>query len=103
MHLIAINRQQNTSANVIPKILLSFIALFSCKNSTTRFFQDTEATNVLFVILRDCFIGENAVNFSEFLEKSHSINTPYEQLGIGKEKGVANQNTGTINFHMVRI
>ncbi len=68
-------------------------------------FEVNEATNVFFMIFRDCFISENAINLSSVSSQNRTpclywpANRRYTS---GGEKMLANQNADnadTINFH----
>ncbi len=63
-------------------------------------FEVNEATNVFFMIFCDCFISENAINFSSVSSQNRtpclSANRRYNS---GGKKMSANQNADTINFH----
>ena len=46
------------------KFLTTYCFVFLQKMQPGGLFQVNEATNVFFMILRDCFISENAINLS---------------------------------------
>ncbi len=46
------------------KFLTTYCFVFLQKMQPGGLFEVNEATNVFFMIFRDCFISENAINFS---------------------------------------
>ena len=58
-HLILTDKQ-----NIKKKILTMYCFVFFLKMQPWGLFQVTEATNVFFMILRECFISENVINLS---------------------------------------
>ncbi len=61
-YLILTNEQQAKCQNI--KFLTTYCFVFLQKMQPGGLFEVNEATNVFFMILRDCFISENAMNLS---------------------------------------
>ena len=82
--------------------LTTYCFVFLQKIQPGGLFEVNEATNVLFMILRDCVISENAINLSSASSQNW---TPFFYLPAnrrytsGGTKMLVNHNADTINSH----